>query len=438
MHLSVQGSAIGVLILVSSISNGLSQEVAQCQTHITDELKDYISEMQFEGMAAINEDNGLSMFTCPDPNSDPETCFSSYPEATSIEGAAGWTEPFDQTIRIIKEIDVTGTRWMTISPDGALAAMVPKRRSDDGAEPVRLIHNFLDSKKNVLVPGESRILFNPDGEALWGRDEIFWTCRYSTVFFPPDDALTLHYAEAEACGDRNRPARYDQVRSISPYNGRDFIDLPAEYSVSKEGRSHADPSIEPFAKSNASLELHAAFNTGNGFEFQEPVTMTIPFEGDWATSPSRRMLVGRISSEDGTRQEGYRIRLLTIIDPIEPDIEASNAGTICLSGGRATVSYDERFVAVHHHESSTQAESHAVEQQSSTSESVMDGKSSDIWLVDLMNGRVQQMTKMQPGQFALFPQFRSDGWLYFLVRDQNRNVEYLATSDAAIRLEKPQ
>ena len=26
---------------------------------------------------------------------------------------------------------------------------------------------------------------------------------------------------------------------------------------------------------------------------------------------------------------------------------------------------------------------------------------------------------MNPGQYALYPHFRSDGWLYFLVRDIN-------------------
>ena len=26
---------------------------------------------------------------------------------------------------------------------------------------------------------------------------------------------------------------------------------------------------------------------------------------------------------------------------------------------------------------------------------------------------------MKPGQYALFPHFRSDGWIYFLVRDKN-------------------
>ena len=42
---------------------------------------------------------------------------------------------------------------------------------------------------------------------------------------------------------------------------------------------------------------------------------------------------------------------------------------------------------------------------------------------------------MKPGQFALFPHFRSDGWLYFIVRDASgaSKTEVIAASDWAIR-----
>jgi hypothetical protein len=40
---------------------------------------------------------------------------------------------------------------------------------------------------------------------------------------------------------------------------------------------------------------------------------------------------------------------------------------------------------------------------------------------------------MQPGQRALFPHFRSDGWLYFLVRDRTL-PERIVASDAGLVL----
>jgi hypothetical protein len=42
---------------------------------------------------------------------------------------------------------------------------------------------------------------------------------------------------------------------------------------------------------------------------------------------------------------------------------------------------------------------------------------------------------MQPGQYALFPHFRSDGWIYFMVRTFGGETEYVVASDAALLLE---
>jgi hypothetical protein len=39
---------------------------------------------------------------------------------------------------------------------------------------------------------------------------------------------------------------------------------------------------------------------------------------------------------------------------------------------------------------------------------------------------------MGPGQLALFPHFRSDGWLVFTVRDKNSDKEYYAVSDVVL------
>ncbi|MEM6962813.1 MAG: hypothetical protein AAF550_13890 [Myxococcota bacterium] len=45
---------------------------------------------------------------------------------------------------------------------------------------------------------------------------------------------------------------------------------------------------------------------------------------------------------------------------------------------------------------------------------------------------------MNPGQYALFPHFRSDGWIYFIVRDPYDDAlsgEYVVASDAVLRLQ---
>jgi hypothetical protein len=52
--------------------------------------------------------------------------------------------------------------------------------------------------------------------------------------------------------------------------------------------------------------------------------------------------------------------------------------------------------------------------------------------MELTTGVVQRITNMAPGQYALFPHFRSDGWIYADVRDNNAVHEYFVASDAAL------
>lgn len=56
-----------------------------------------------------------------------------------------------------------------------------------------------------------------------------------------------------------------------------------------------------------------------------------------------------------------------------------------------------------------------------------------MFVIDFVTGEKQKVTKMGPGQFALYPHFRSDGWLYFLVVDHNTGKYYTVASDWAVR-----
>jgi hypothetical protein len=53
----------------------------------------------------------------------------------------------------------------------------------------------------------------------------------------------------------------------------------------------------------------------------------------------------------------------------------------------------------------------------------------------LSTGIPQRITNMHPGQYALYPHFRSDGWLYGEVRDGQAGREYTIASDAVRVLE---
>ena len=56
----------------------------------------------------------------------------------------------------------------------------------------------------------------------------------------------------------------------------------------------------------------------------------------------------------------------------------------------------------------------------------------NLFLYDLQTKAVNQITDMPAGEQALFPHFRSDGWIYFTVKDGTD--EFAAASDAAVIL----
>jgi hypothetical protein len=62
---------------------------------------------------------------------------------------------------------------------------------------------------------------------------------------------------------------------------------------------------------------------------------------------------------------------------------------------------------------------------------------SNVYVIDLTTGTETRVTTMNPGQYALFPHFRSDGWIYFVVRDPAAGVEHVVASDAALLRAEP-
>jgi Tol biopolymer transport system component len=107
-------------------------------------------------------------------------------------------------------------------------------------------------------------------------------------------------------------------------------------------------------------------------------------------------------------------------------------GRVCLTGGKATFSYDERWLVFHHYVLPSDAVDLGFTGPDDPGfASYLSQGSSNLVLVDLRTGTAQRLTTLQPGQYALFPHFRSDGWIYFVVRTLS-GEEYYAASDAAL------
>jgi hypothetical protein len=105
----------------------------------------------------------------------------------------------------------------------------------------------------------------------------------------------------------------------------------------------------------------------------------------------------------------------------------------CTQGGKPAISFDERYFVIHHYVTSSDWQELGYASVNAPAFQALLAKgASNIYLVDLVTGTRTRVTTMKPGQYALFPHFRSDGWFYFLVRDMNTGKEYAVASDAAL------
>ena len=173
---------------------------------------------------------------------------------------------------------------------------------------------------------------------------------------------------------------------------------------------------------------------GTHYVGKPAVTVKSPYEGDTVLSPSTKLVISRF----GNQQEhlGYVVRKLnTTPNGASYNITTTEVGRYCLSGAKPSISFDEKYFVTHSYVKSGdwQDLGFASANDPKFQEMLTKG-TANIIVVNMLTGVRTRVTTMQPGQYAIFPHFRSDGWFYFLVRDTNSDKEYVVASDAALSL----
>jgi hypothetical protein len=179
-------------------------------------------------------------------------------------------------------------------------------------------------------------------------------------------------------------------------------------------------------------------NTGAGFTGVGSRTVRTPFQGDAVISPSSRMLITRFVDAAGAYQ-GYILNRLDATH-VGSAITASvtELARYCVQGAKPAFSYDERYITYHHYigggasvNFDAQELGFADASDAGFAEYRTRG-AANVYLLDLVTGRSTRITTMGPGQYALYPYFRSDGWIYFIVRTLGTTRETVIASDAAL------
>ena len=150
-------------------------------------------------------------------------------------------------------------------------------------------------------------------------------------------------------------------------------------------------------------------------------------------SPSARLLIARLASA-GDAQNGYVMRRVDATPSGDSyTIDLPEIARYCEKGGKPAFSYDERWMVFHHYV--TDADAVELGYSGATDPAFAQYRSkgaANLYLLDLKTGDKTRLTDVAPGQYALYPHFRSDGWIYFLVRTLAQTDEVVAATDAAL------
>ena len=222
---------------------------------------------------------------------------------------------------------------------------------------------------------------------------------------------------------------------VGATRGGDYWTIHGPFvSDSHAGVRHDDPDAS-FDGASA-VVLTPMIHDGNGYQPGTSSRIAVPFEGDAVLSPSAQLVVTRVA---GPRDDqlGYVMRRVdakptgTGYDVALPEI-----ARYCVSGGKPALSYDERWMVYHHTLDDADATDLGFRDESDPGFAPYRSQgASNIYLLELATGKVTRVTRMNPGQYAYYPHFRSDGWLYFIVRTVRERSEHVVASDAALLLE---
>jgi len=367
-----------------------------CTPGISSAVGAHVTAMATTGWRAINKTNALAMYGCGSAT-DPRDCLTSEPLASDQPYGIGWDVPNVGVIRVLHDATYVSQFWTRGSPDGRFIA--------HGVDTVMGSY-VQDLARDVQVPiaGEWDPAFFPDNSGFSYQGSLRNTCAMSVLTSNPS-SVTMTEA---GCA---RILTLGQYQHMAAAVGGDYFAADSQYVGDDGGK--VETVADPFASFTvaANVDITPMIFDGTTFVPKPYVRIGTPFEGDVAMSPSARLLISRVAGP-GDLQLGYVLRRLDATP--SGDSYAFNAPEIaryCVNGGKPAFSYDERWITFHHYEPYGAA---------------------NLFLMDLTTGTVTRITDMPTGQYALFPHFRSDGWIYAQVRDAAAGHEYTIATDAAL------
>jgi hypothetical protein len=393
-----------------------------CEASVGAEVAAHVAAMATDGWAARNAEAGINMLGCAGA-ATPRDCLTDFPDAADTGYGAAWAEDLEGSV--LRVLHVNGWQsdyWSRASADGRFFAL-------GGNGPVDGLSTIIDLAEDRVIGTAARYDpgFFPDNSGFVFQGQDAGACDQRILTREPYDDY-ISYTEDD-CNILENVALYQHVGVAGD---GDYWTAAGQFNNDDGGH---DLSYDPPAQFGGSATVRLTPLTHDGTTYQEGTECTqgMPYEGDVVMSPSTRLLVGRVNS--GGEQAGYRLHRMTATPGgggCGYQIAATEIGRYCHQGGKAAFSYDERWMVIHHYVTSADAIELGFSGPGDPDFApYLSQGAANVYLIDLLTGDKTRITRMSPGQYALFPHFRSDGWIYFNVRTFS-STEYVVASDAAL------
>jgi hypothetical protein len=392
----------------------------ECVASIGPEVAAHITAMANSGWTAVNAADGINMLGCAGATTARE-CLTTFTRASTTTYGATWEQDLPGSVqRVLYDMNYNSSYWTRSSADGRFVAHGGGSSAGGGstiidlATPGRLIGTagFYDPG---FFPDNSGFIFQGGGAQV---------CDQRLLSNTPFDNY-VDYSEA-ACNQASSVALYQHLGATP---GGDYWIVNSQWVGDNGGwGSQGDP--YPGFDGSATVRLIPLVHNGVSYDERPTITKQTPYEGDIVLSPAAGMLISRVAGTNS--QAGYRLRQVNATPVGDTySIEIPVIGTYCIDGAKPAISYDERWLVLHHYVTDADAvELGFTGPNDPAFQPYRNLGAANLYLVDLLSGDQTRITRMGPGQFALFPHFRSDGWIYFNAR--TGGGEYIVASDAAL------
>ncbi len=393
-----------------------------CEPGISADVSTHVAAMETTGWRAKNIGTQMAMFGCG-AETDPRNCLQSVPLGTAQPFGTAWDLPGRGQLRVLKDVTYVTSYWTRSSVDGRFVA--------HGVANVQGSY-VIDLLRDEIIPINSAYdpAFFPDNSGFVFQGGPRNTCGMSVLTSNPA-AITMTEA---ACRKIGQIGLYQHVGQL--LGGGDYFALDNEFVSDDGGKQPTLQDPDTSFSSNAYSSFTPMLWNGTTYSPRTTVNIDTPFEGDTVLSPSAKLTIARVSGPND-RQVGYVLRKVNaVFNGSTYAISAPEIARYCLSGGKPAFSYDERWVTFHHYVTASDAvELGFTGPTDPAFQPYLQQGAANLYLMDIATGVPVRITHMQPGQYALFPHFRSDGWIYAQVRDRNAAHEYSVATDAALLLE---